>query len=254
MIGVAFLLAALAVGDLVAGGLTGEVESVRRVAWGGAAALVALVVVVVVVQPGLESNVAAIGLAILGSFAWMLCKLGLSRAESREEQDGSARKWALGGLAVVAASLLVALASSASLHAELPRVTAWLEALPFPVAGTLTGAEALLLAAILVFLTAPANSVVRVLLTAASTDWKRSEKQLLGGRYIGVIERWMIFGLALAGEPTAAALVVSAKSLLRFPELSQKNARADIDEITEYFLLGSLASWAIALALVLLLV
>lgn len=74
-----------------------------------------------------------------------------------------------------------------------------------------------------------------------------------------MIERWMIFALALAGEPTAAALIVSAKSLLRFPELSKTaesthdDAGVDIDAVTEYFLLGSLASWALALAFVVLL-
>ena len=61
----------------------------------------------------------------------------------------------------------------------------------------------------------------------------------------------MIFSLGLAGEPTAAALIVSAKSLLRFPELSRAS---EIDAVTEYFLLGSLASWGLALLFVLLLV
>lgn len=81
--------------------------------------------------------------------------------------------------------------------------------------------------------------------------------------YIGPLERWLIFGLALAGQPTAAALVISAKSLIRFPELQSKgghrravdisaesNARGpvqQIDELTEYFLIGSLLSWLIAL-------
>lgn len=71
-----------------------------------------------------------------------------------------------------------------------------------------------------------------------------------------MIERYLIFGLAVAGEPTAAALVVSAKSILRFPELSRKardrgdedRVVADVDVVTEYFLLGSLTSWLLALA------
>jgi hypothetical protein len=135
-------------------------------------------------------------------------------------------------------------------------LTAWTHALPFPGARALTGAELLLLFAVVLFLTAPANSIVRTLLTSTRTEWKASEQKLRGGRYIGVIERWMIFCLALAGEPTAAALIVSAKSLLRFPELSkagtksEANASAEIDVVTEYFLLGSLASWALALVFV----
>lgn len=255
MIGVAFLLIGLSVGDLVAGGLTGEIETIRRLASGLGASLGTVLLLALLMRPALDSFALAlaIALAISGSLAWMLSKLGMSQAEARE--DGSApRRWALGGLAVLGVSLVLALASAASLHTELPRVTSWLHGLPFAVLADLGGAEALMLVAILLFLTAPANSIVRVLLTAASTRWKQSEEQLKGGRYIGVIERWMIFGLALAGEPTAAALVISAKGLLRFPELSRKNESVDIDEITEYFLLGSLTSWALALALVLLVV
>jgi len=150
----------------------------------------------------------------------------------------------------------------------------------------------LLVAALLLFLAATGNAVVRsVLLLATSEDsLKESQSRLRGGRFIGVLERWLIFGLALAGEPTAAALVISAKSIIRFPELSarsQAGASApptspsetsterpgnpgriagredgpdeatkaaeptslnEADEITEYFLLGSLASWTLALA------
>ncbi len=78
----------------------------------------------------------------------------------------------------------------------------------------------------------------------------------------------MILGVALAGEPTAAALIVSAKSLLRFPEISKvsqlteeessQNEAAssehteqeplEVDSIIEYFLLGSLTSWILAVA------
>jgi hypothetical protein len=66
----------------------------------------------------------------------------------------------------------------------------------------------------------------------------------------------------LAGEFGAAGLVIAAKGLLRFPEI-QATARgrtatdpagsypggpAGIDDVTEYFLVGSFVSWLIALA------
>jgi len=121
--------------------------------------------------------------------------------------------------------------------------------------------------AILLFLSATSNGVVRVVLALAGTKVTSAEKRLRGGRYIGVIERFLIFGLAVAGQATAAALVVSAKSILRFPELSRRVGEeremegdqaavdgrepevvADVDLITEYFLLGSLTSWLLALA------
>lgn len=70
----------------------------------------------------------------------------------------------------------------------------------------------------------------------------------------------LIFGLVLGGSPTAAALIVSAKSILRFPELSEKaqakdgdhgdgtGSGRDLSTVTEYLLLGSLVSWILALA------
>jgi hypothetical protein len=70
-----------------------------------------------------------------------------------------------------------------------------------------------------------------------------------------------VFGFALAGEFTGAALIVSAKTLLRFPEVSGaagsgsstaddadlKTKQPSLAEITEYFLVGSLISWFLAL-------
>lgn len=121
----------------------------------------------------------------------------------------------------------------------------------------------LVVASVMVFLGATANGVVRSVLLVASDEsmLERSESRLRGGRFIGVLERYLIFGLAFAGEPTAAALVISAKSIVRFPELSARSQPGpgapsnlnEADEITEYFLLGSLTSWTLALAPVVLL-
>ena len=45
----------------------------------------------------------------------------------------------------------------------------------------------------------------------------------------------------------AASVVVAAKGLLRFPELSSRDEQQTVHEMTEYFLLGSFASWLVAL-------
>ncbi len=76
------------------------------------------------------------------------------------------------------------------------------------------------------------------------------------------MERLVILGLGLAGEFGAAGLVIAAKGLLRFPEIqvaarqgasgrptgSYAGGPAGIDDVTEYFLVGSFVSWLIALA------
>lgn len=105
-------------------------------------------------------------------------------------------------------------------------------------------------------LTGTGNLLVRLVLTAAGSKVKRSEQQIKGGRVLGPMERLLIFGLGMAGQLTAAAIVVAAKGLLRFPELQSYRADppADDDEVqridvlTEYFLIGSMTSWLLALA------
>ncbi len=96
-------------------------------------------------------------------------------------------------------------------------------------------------------LMATANGFVRALLLATGVKLQQAENDLRGGRLIGPLERLLIFGFALAGDLTGAALIASAKSLLRFPELS-KEEKEKLHRVTEYFLVGSLTSWLVALA------
>jgi hypothetical protein len=187
------------------------------------------------------------------------------------------------------AALLALLALSAMVFplfatgVGLESVTVYVAKLPWPVMQEI-GAERLLMAlSMVLFLGPTANGIVRTCLQVIrNVPVSESEQSLKGGRFIGPLERWLIFGLALAGQPTAAALIISAKSIIRFPELQSKgneSARAGesdngegavsssggesgdkeekpvkaplIDELTEYFLLGSLLSWGLALLAVL---
>ena len=67
------------------------------------------------------------------------------------------------------------------------------------------------------------------------------------------MERLLILSLAVAGQIAAASAVVAAKGIIRFPERNAQKSRTDnatgvgIDEVTEYFLVGSFASWLLAL-------
>ena len=73
-------------------------------------------------------------------------------------------------------------------------------------------------------------------------------EQLKGGRLLGPMERVLILGLGLAGQLTAAAIVIAAKGLLRWPELQSKPEQVRIHRLTEYFLVGSFVSWLVALS------
>lgn len=66
---------------------------------------------------------------------------------------------------------------------------------------------------------------------------------LKGGRLIGPLERLLIVALTLSGAVAIVGGILAAKGIVRFPEIShdtQGGSKA------EYFLVGSLVSWAIA--------
>ena len=244
MIGLAVILVALAVGDLVAGGLAGEPTGRLR----AIAGLVAGVGVGLIGSwwVGLPMT-AVVLLAGLGVAGWLVGK-GFGQPEA-------AWRWPRLTLGWLAATLIGAVFLTPLWPLAMrPGIENWISDLPFGVVEHLGSIRLVAMIGVMLFLTAPANSFVRGALTVAGTDWRRSQKRLRGGRIIGVLERWLIFALATVGEPTAAALVVSAKSLLRFPELtrvgrdSDSGPSAEVDIVTEYFLLGSLLSWTLALA------
>lgn len=111
------------------------------------------------------------------------------------------------------------------------------------------------------------NILVRRILTATGVSSSVDDPRMSAGRIIGPIERALIFAFAVAGQLAAAALIASAKSILRFPEITKaaRNGEGEGEtestdqgipldpfNASEYFLLGSLASWAIAILPVLL--
>ena len=112
--------------------------------------------------------------------------------------------------------------------------------------GELAPETLLLGAGVLLVQLSTANVLVRLVLDAVGVPASDNEKSLKGGRLLGPMERLLITGLGMAGQLTAAGLVVAAKGLLRFPEL-QRGARSGASDITEYFLIGSFASWLLAL-------
>jgi len=238
----ACLLLALTAADAMAGGLSGWPRS------GGRAALGISVGVAVLVGSSFGFGAAPVlsGWLVFGVVA-LAGWVGL-RSHRATEDTG----WPLLWMALVWLGLLL------GIPGELTLRPAWVETLqrsPWPgLAGT-PPEQLLFTAAAFAALTTTANGLVRTTLTLAGSNFQTAQSTLLGGRLIGVLERWLILGFVLAGEATAAALVVSAKSLVRFPELSAARDQGGDDEarprtvdvVTEYFLLGSMTSWLLAL-------
>ncbi|WXF92587.1 hypothetical protein WDV91_08370 [Curtobacterium flaccumfaciens pv. flaccumfaciens] len=67
---------------------------------------------------------------------------------------------------------------------------------------------------------------------------------LKGGGMIGPIERLLLAGFSLAGAFPVVAALIAAKGIVRFPEIRRETTGYQ----AEYFLIGSLVSWAMAFA------
>jgi hypothetical protein len=102
--------------------------------------------------------------------------------------------------------------------------------------------EAIVVTAIAVLLTVPANWVVRLVLRLVRVETPNDTNR--AGRWIGILERLLVYVLVISGQAAAAGIVVAAKSILRFPEISSSPKQI----APEYVLVGSLASWLLAFA------
>lgn len=132
----------------------------------------------------------------------------------------------------------------------------WLASAPWGVlAGLEVGAFLAVVGGVLVQCTT-GNLLVRLVLLLTGTEnpvgaaGTSVGTALKGGRLLGPMERVVILGLGLAGQVTAASLVIAAKGLIRWPEIQsfrRTGGGPSITDVTEYFLVGSFVSWLVAL-------
>lgn len=183
--------------------------------------------------------------------AWDRC---VRLADERPGAGAAAPALLLLGLALVAGVLLAPWSDPAG-----GAWADWLARAPWPGLAALDPDRALLLLGVVLVQLSTGNVVVRLVLQVTvepSRPGRPGEtgdpsQQLRGGRLLGPMERLVILGLGLAGQLTAATIVIAAKGLLRWPELQagrQDRAEAwDVHRVTEYFLVGSFVSWLVAL-------
>ena len=227
-------------------------------------------------RPRVAEGAAAAGVVVLGLLAGLTSPLGIASllvvaalvvgwGESVTYGFGSRRAW------VPLVMLGVALAAGVLASGAAPQAGGVLgDLLRGSDLGGLADLDpdrALLVAGALLVQLATGNVLVRLVLLASHTTNPMRTGQsspghaasaLKGGRLLGPMERVFIVGLGLAGEVTAASIVIAAKGLLRFPELQAAQGTPSgggpgIHEVTEYFLVGSFVSWSISLATVALL-
>lgn len=97
----------------------------------------------------------------------------------------------------------------------------------------------------LVFLTAVCGIIIQVVLGnwAKSIESMRDASLPNAGKYIGILERLLVFVFVVSGHWEAIGFLVAAKSVFRFGDLKDSRDR----KLTEYFLIGTLLSFGIAI-------
>lgn len=103
-----------------------------------------------------------------------------------------------------------------------------------------------LYATALLFLTFVAGVVVQVMMSRWTDTLNDLQDGSLvhAGRYIGMLERLFVFVFIVVGQWQAIGFLLGAKSVFRFGDLKESKNR----QLTEYILIGTLLSFAIAVS------
>ena len=191
-------------------------------------------------------DIVLLALAAAATAAWqLLC--------ARSERTGAHH---LAPLVVFGASLgllMVLSGLGCQVGGTVARWSTWV-ALPF---NDFPPTRLLMIVGVVLAQFATGNRLVRLVLASVGAVRPVGEPQpsdrLKGGRLLGPMERLLILSLGVGGQVAAASAVVAAKGIIRVPELNTQKSSTDnatgvgIDEVTEYFLVGSFASWLLAL-------
>jgi hypothetical protein len=187
-----------------------------------------------------------VSIAAVAAAAWELACTRAERVGGREQ----ARPLVLFGAVVAVLMLLSGFASPVA-----GPVAAWSKWVAVPGLDAVDPSRLVMVTGVVLLQLVTGNQLVRLLLGSVGAlkpaGQPQASDRLKGGRLLGPMERLLILGLSLAGQLTAATAVVAAKSIIRFPEINAQKVRENggigIDDVTEYFLVGSFASWIVAL-------
>lgn len=170
-------------------------------------------------------------------------------------------------LALVIGVILVLLALSGSADPIAGDLATWYDGLGFGFTGRVPVDQFVLGSGAALFALGTGNRLVCFALSATHASLLEGEETMRGGRVLGPIERLIVAAAVISGGTAGAGFVVAAKGLLRFREIrpaaadddvDEKNQPASeektpkVDEITEYFLIGTFVSVLIAGVLALL--
>lgn len=108
-------------------------------------------------------------------------------------------------------------------------------------------AESLKLITAVVFLSIPCSILIKTLIsfwTPVTIDHSKIKTESLvnAGKYIGILERLLVFVFILVNHWEGVGFMIAAKSVFRFSDLAEAKQR----KLTEYVLIGTLLSFGIA--------
>ena len=105
--------------------------------------------------------------------------------------------------------------------------------------------DSLLLLTCLLFLTIPVSIIMKTIFLKwnISELTKNNESLMDAGKYIGILERLLVFIFIINNHWEAVGFLITAKSVFRFGDLKKSKDR----QLTEYILIGTLISFGIAI-------
>ncbi|PQV47335.1 uncharacterized protein DUF3307 [Jejuia pallidilutea] len=103
----------------------------------------------------------------------------------------------------------------------------------------------LVLITCLLFLTIPVSIIMKTIFLKwnISELTKNSQSLKDAGKYIGILERILVFIFIIVDHWEAVGFLITAKSVFRFGDLKESKSR----QLTEYILIGTLISFGIAI-------
>ncbi|MBT8243963.1 DUF3307 domain-containing protein [Winogradskyella sp.] len=110
--------------------------------------------------------------------------------------------------------------------------------------------QSILLVICITFLTLPTSIIMKMIFSKwnISKITKGNESLKDAGKYIGILERLLVFTFVTLGQWGAVGFLITAKSVFRFGDLTASKER----KLTEYILIGTLISFGVAVMIALL--
>lgn len=106
--------------------------------------------------------------------------------------------------------------------------------------------ESLLLILAVLTITFVSSIIMKIIMSKWVLEEDKSEDSLeSAGKYIGILERLFVFAFILLNQWSAIGLLIAAKSVFRFGDLSRAKDR----KLTEYILIGTLISFGLAISI-----